>query len=80
MIIIKLKTTWNLKGTKNVISSNPPCKDANARFWQPCYPFYPINNEKDIVILLVLSFDNSFMFPTLEMRIAQGTFVEKRAW
>ena len=62
-----------IKGTVRVTSSDPPCRDDNARFTK----LYLINNVGDIVVFLVgkvLKSDEFYIF--FCSRYVQVTFIE----
>ena len=67
----------NIKGTVNVISSDPTCNDWNGPFTTRRYPLNPylIKNVKDTFVLPGLKLDNSVKFSC--GRNAQVTFVNK---
>ena len=67
------------KGTVSVISSEPPCKDGNARFTMvPLTRVYLISNVEEMVgflCLKLLNSNNSYVLSSTRNR--QVSFVEK---
>ena len=64
-----------LKETVNVISSDPPLQDGNARFTTVPWSLYLINNMEDIVVFLGLKV-LTFRTPNSYMKCTSHTFAE----
>ena len=76
---------FKVEGTVNVISSEPPCKDVNARDLQQRYPWNPnlIINVKDTVAILTRTVFNPDIFSIAchkyreIVKVFKGTFVNR---